>query len=428
MINTSINKEMTPLDEDPAVIIFVKDVTADDTTTKESHNSNEQTDNAELTNTQTTTQIGTIDTITNSLTNNESSEIEENPTTQQLLAQLRIKINANTSDIYHLPSKIRISALQILEEVEKRIMTAPPHAQTQQMKTISHKHTQTSKENKETTAENTLETGRALLTTPQNQPQQQYTTYAEKLKRKPKAKTILLYPKGEKKNIDELLFDQLNPTKIGIRITGVRRLQNNGYAIDCPEEEDLTKLVQKIREDKILQEAIEERRAKTNHPKIILYGIMKAMDEEEVMEAIRVATDDQGTPTLAFKLKGRGDKENWVVSLPPGPFKRILHEGRINIGWDIVRIREFFSIIRCFRCQQYGHTQAQCTAKRQFCAHCSGHHNTRDCKSEYLECINCCESNDKYNTKHHTSHSAAHNMCPSYQRLITRQKRRTTYE
>ncbi|GBL94763.1 hypothetical protein AVEN_244746-1 [Araneus ventricosus] len=48
----------------------------------------------------------------------------------------------------------------------------------------------------------------------------------------------------------------------------------------------------------------------------------------------------------------------------------------------------------------------------------SRNHDTRDCTSSYLVCINCDKSNDKDGTDHDIRHSAADHNCPSYKKEI----------
>lgn len=43
---------------------------------------------------------------------------------------------------------------------------------------------------------------------------------------------------------------------------------------------------------------------------------------------------------------------------------------------------------RCFRCQQWGHTQHAC-GKQARCGHCAGEHDTKMCKSTKVACANC---------------------------------------
>ena len=43
---------------------------------------------------------------------------------------------------------------------------------------------------------------------------------------------------------------------------------------------------------------------------------------------------------------------------------------------------------RCYKCQRYGHLAKPCTASIT-CGRCAGAHDTKDCKSSALKCVNC---------------------------------------
>ena len=79
----------------------------------------------------------------------------------------------------------------------------------------------------------------------------------------------------------------------------------------------------------------------------------------------------------------------------------------ITVGTSITGlfhvIPSFFKVVRCQKCQKFGHGTRQCKAKTPRCARCAGSHYTYDCNRWYhVECSNC----------HSINHGAAYRGCP----------------
>ncbi|GBO27309.1 hypothetical protein AVEN_145100-1 [Araneus ventricosus] len=259
-------------------------------------------------------------------------------------------------------------------------------------------------------------------------------TYAEAAKGEGNnSHTILLYPavpypndstagnrNPETKSMRELLSSKLNSTTEKIKIKSYRRIKNKGLAVDCENDEEIQKLIDKIQKSDELKEKIVHKEPKKRRPRCIIYNIPKDTTEQEVIDTIELATEcDRNSIEFPLKLKGRKEGyQHWVVDLPTPAFFTLEAAGKLVMNWSIYRIKEFFSVRRCFSCQSFGHLQRNCKSKRKFCAYCSKNHDTRDCTSSYPVCINCDESNDKDGTDHDIRHSAADHNCPSYKKEI----------
>lgn len=67
---------------------------------------------------------------------------------------------------------------------------------------------------------------------------------------------------------------------------------------------------------------------------------------------------------------------------------------KVLFGMKSVRVYDRIFVKRCYNCQKFGHMQSNCpTPDSKVCARCGGNHDTSDCKSSVLKCVNCCRNN-----------------------------------
>lgn len=97
---------------------------------------------------------------------------------------------------------------------------------------------------------------------------------------------------------------------------------------------------------------------------------------------------------------------------------------RVNIGWSICKIFNYFGIVRCYGCCRYGHMQKDCRDKKT-CPKCAEEHDLKDCKSVMFKCRNCDNSNKKLGLSLDINHVCWDvNKCSSYRRMEQIQKKK----
>jgi len=88
------------------------------------------------------------------------------------------------------------------------------------------------------------------------------------------------------------------------------------------------------------------------------------------------------------------------------------------INSELFYIKKYVRIIRCYRCNCYGHMTNDCKFD-EHCAKCSNRHDSRECNSVNLTCINCKSLNDK---SVDCNHSADSPKCQVYRNLLRQDK------
>ncbi|GIX87619.1 hypothetical protein CEXT_760071 [Caerostris extrusa] len=96
---------------------------------------------------------------------------------------------------------------------------------------------------------------------------------------------------------------------------------------------------------------------------------------------------------------------------------QLLRRGRIFLDLQSCTVKPFYEIKRCIKCQKIGHTSLQCKNDTT-CGKCGESHDTRTCKKDTKQCINCQHSNKTPKTTFSTDHYAFDNKCNSYRNTL----------
>jgi hypothetical protein len=92
---------------------------------------------------------------------------------------------------------------------------------------------------------------------------------------------------------------------------------------------------------------------------------------------------------------------------------------RICLELQSCKVVDRLFVRRCNKCQNYKHYHRECTSDINVCGKCGENHDTRNCRSPTVKCINC--SKNEYDD---TAHETSWRKCPSY--LKEQQKLRKT--
>jgi hypothetical protein len=170
-------------------------------------------------------------------------------------------------------------------------------------------------------------------------------------------------------------------------------------------------------------------------PKIAIYGVNDDITESELVNDIisknKVIGDylkgkSQAQLSSEFKFRfhlrrnSSNQNKTYVFELSP-KLKQIINKMQtINIGWQACVWNDFIHIIRCFKCNKFGHKSTDCKESHDSCGLCSESHKTKDCKKLKSEhsCINCKQFNSiKQQEILATNHSSFDKSCESFKRI-----------
>jgi len=166
------------------------------------------------------------------------------------------------------------------------------------------------------------------------------------------------------------------------------------------------------------------RQDRARWPKVLIYDV----DRVETRESIPGLLAEQN-PTLGLTRENSaeailplfrrgpktGDSVWWVCSVSPDTYRKLVGR-RVYLGMSCCRVVEYSDVVRCFKCQRFGHIASGCKSDKDVCGRCAGNHRTAECKVETRKCTNCGSAN-----------SAGHKGCISRMRAEISSARRTDF-
>lgn len=146
-------------------------------------------------------------------------------------------------------------------------------------------------------------------------------------------------------------------------------------------------------------------------------------EEEEIVEAISSVVegaDKEAIKVRALRAAFRGTQLA-VVTVPAKVAEKLLETGKVKIGWTVCRVRQKVEVLRCYKCQGFGHVAMDCKGpdRSKVCRLCGKEgHLAKNCKGDPF-CI-ICRAADEQGRADHIPGSA---RCPSFQKAKEKKRK-----
>jgi hypothetical protein len=244
--------------------------------------------------------------------------------------------------------------------------------------------------------------------------------------------TIIVKPNNDNSNCkqtEDIVKNIIiaNNCKIGVK--RVKNISKVGIAIECSPAEECDKALCMI---KVKSTELSADKAALKSPKIVIYGITDDLTESEIINEIitknqeiktfvKDLNEEEFKKNLSIKFKFRHKTKStvntWVLEVNTEIRKIVMKSKNLLIGWKSCSVADYISILRCFRCNGFGHKgyDSSNPCKRDVCCgHCGESHETKRCKftESNAFCINCDRFNKKSNKIiYNTNHSSFSSDC-----------------
>lgn len=240
----------------------------------------------------------------------------------------------------------------------------------------------------------------------------------------------------EGEDIRKRLKELVKPSEIGLKVKRLNLIRN-GVIIEAESESGIEEL---LKSDALKKAGMTVEKPNKKKPVVMVYDINAALSDDEVKEEIftrnmvesEISKEDFVKEfVLKHKYEAkdqrRGDaKRKHVVAECSVRVRNWLRrKGRVFVGWESCRIKDYVEVARCYKCQRFGHVAKHCADKKLSCSHCSDEHDFKDCKKkggEGAKCTNCTREG-----RNDAKHPASWRGCPVYEKAVKRHNEQIDY-
>lgn len=130
---------------------------------------------------------------------------------------------------------------------------------------------------------------------------------------------------------------------------------------------------------------------RVNRPRrnrLIVLGAHGDSSEDNLKDGLGLSsTEDQ--IEIVREFVGRNGDKNFIIDASPRLAERLKVQKHALVDLVRVKIEPYIEVLRCMRCQTFGHIAPKCKREKPVCAKCAGEHDTRQCSSTDRKCTHC---------------------------------------
>jgi hypothetical protein len=233
---------------------------------------------------------------------------------------------------------------------------------------------------------------------------------------------------GTSSDTEKIVKSTIKPCDLNIGVKRVNEIANGGIVVECRNEEECDKLINEIG---IKTKRIIASKPIKKKPRLVVKGVRNDIDENDLIELLinnnlcvkefleGKEAEDHISLKFKFRRKSRDGDNMFCLEVSPEMRQIIFKNQKLFIEWNSCSYEDFLPIIRCFKCNAFGHMQNKCTQSDNSCGHCGQNHKTIECKvkdrNQYF-CLNCDKFNRKKNQKqkYDTNHSSLSPECKRF--------------
>lgn len=236
---------------------------------------------------------------------------------------------------------------------------------------------------------------------------------------------------AEKSKVKDAVKSALNPLSDPVK--NLRETAKGDVVLVCNDEQSIEAVKKKICDTLGQLVEVNEPKMATPTVKVVGFDADLCNDHAQLMQTMKsqnVDLFDEASMIKVTDTKKRRDGQSGsaILQLDLLSFKKVMKLQRVSIGWNRCRVYEQLNVLRCYKCNEYGHIAKDCTSESYVCALCTGNHKLEECQSKELKCVNCVKARVNLNINIDVNHSAFSSKCPILSKRTEQRKRNIRYE
>lgn len=257
-------------------------------------------------------------------------------------------------------------------------------------------------------------------------------TNTTELKPQPQAPCVVAYPTSERSadyptsSATKLaLMKAIKPSDDGFQIVGVKKAAKSGVVLRVANETQLKKLQSS---SAIKSAGLRLEKPKGRRPRILVKDVPGSMDEsafvttlyrQNIKDELNITEEEFIKSTKITRRRKLDNGRKWIgLEIDLAIRHHLVNtKSKLFIDWATCRFVDDVELVRCLKCQQFGHVFKYCTNKTPACANCAGEHDTRLCPNkEAPDFIPTCIACKRFNKP--CNHRCGSNECSTYKHKL----------
>lgn len=231
----------------------------------------------------------------------------------------------------------------------------------------------------------------------------------------------------------EALMKAIKPSD-GFQIVGVKKTAKSGVVLRVSNESQIKKL-QSV--EAIKSAGLRLEKPKGRRPRILIKDVpanindtsfLSALYHQNVKDELKIKESDFLAEIRIVRRRPAAYGRKWIgIELSPEIRKHFIStKEKLFIDFAACRFIDDVEVVRCVKCQQYGHVHKYCTETKSTCAICADQHDTRECPKKEDETFKpVCASCRRF--KKNDDHKTGSESCPTYASRLQHLILNTTY-
>lgn len=208
-------------------------------------------------------------------------------------------------------------------------------------------------------------------------------------------KTLFVTPqevKGSEKEssqqTEKILRAAVNPGS-GLQVKKIMHARGGGLMLKVSSSSKVEALTNS---EELKNKGIKVEERTGRNPRMMVYDIPQDKTEQDIFKAIykqngvdSIMTQQEFCAAIKLCFKAgpkNGEASHWVIEGQPKLRQHLVARRKLYIDWSVCKVKDFTSVRRCYKCQQYGHPAKHCVGKLT-CGHCAQEgHKINECQKK----------------------------------------------